>query len=131
MDFMVLVLKVILVLVAIGLTVLVVLQDNRGGGLAGVLAGYGGESAFGTETVSKVKKLTSWLGALFLVLLLAIARLGPQTSHVITPAMEQKPAENPAAPAPEGPTSAPEAPVTSPAAGAPEAPAPPSPAAPQ
>jgi preprotein translocase subunit SecG len=127
MNFIGLVLKAILVLVAIALTVLIVLQDNRGGGLAGVLAGYGGDSAFGTETVSKVKKLTTWLGAVFLVLLLAIARLGPQTGYVISPGMEQKPAENPAAPASPGPTSAPGAPVSPPAAGTPEAPAPPSP----
>lgn len=125
---MVLVLKVILVLVAIALTVLVVLQDNRGGGLAGVLAGYGGESAFGTETVSKVKKLTTWLGAVFLIVLLAIAVLGPGAAYVIKPGPEQKPAETPGAPAPEAPTSVPAAPATPPTAGAPEVPAAPLPA---
>ena len=126
MNLVDLLLKVILGLVAVALTVLVVLQDNRGGGLAGVLAGSGGESAFGTETVSKVKKLTTWLGAIFLILLLAIARLGPQATHVISPAMEQKPAEQPGAPAPEEPASTPAASVTPPVA-APEAPAEPSP----
>jgi protein translocase SecG subunit len=74
-EIVIRILEVLIGIVAIGLTVLVVLQDNRGGGLAGVLAGYGGDSAFGTETVSQVKKLTAYLGALFFALVLAVAIL--------------------------------------------------------
>jgi len=101
-----LMLKVVLVVTAVGITVLVVLQDNRGGGLAGVLAGYGGESAFGAETVSKVKKLTAYLGALFFAALLALAILGQAPRGVIDErlgdiAPEESAPSAPAQPSPE------------------------------
>ena len=109
------VLMIVAVLTAIALTVLVVLQDNRGGGLAGVLAGAGGESAFGTETVSKVKKLTAYLGVLFLVVLLALAVRGQRGTGVGVDrgpdeAAEEAPAEGaglaPTAPVPAEPAPA-------------------------
>jgi len=102
---LVLLLKVVLFVSAVALTVLVVLQDNRGGGLAGVLAGYGGESAFGTETVSKVKKLTAYLGALFLISLLALAVIGRRSGLVIDERLEGVPVEQPAGAAPAEPSS--------------------------
>ena len=105
-----LVLKIVLVFTAVALTVLVVLQDNRGGGLAGVLAGAGGESAFGTETVSKVKKLTAYLGALFFAVLLALAVLGQRSGLTVTGGPEEQREEAPAegtGPADSAPTEAP------------------------
>ena len=123
---LVLVLKVVLVVSAVVLTVLVVLQDNRGGGLAGVLAGYGGESAFGTETVSKVKKLTAYLGALFFASLLALAIVGQRSDLVIGEGLEQAPTEQPAGPSePAPPGATPAAPA--PPGAAPAAPAEPAP----
>jgi len=115
------VLQVLLGIVAVSLTVLVVLQDNRGGGLAGVLAGYGGESAFGTETVSQVKKLTAYLGVLFFVILLVVALLnepggiGVITEQTEQAVREQQPAtvpgaSTPTAPAPQAPAPATPAP---------------------
>jgi preprotein translocase subunit SecG len=103
-------LKIVLVLVAVALTVLVVLQDNRGGGLAGVLAGYGGESAFGTETVSKVKKLTAYLGVLFFVVLLTLAIVGQRSRVIIQPESEKVSEEVPPSTAAETPSPAPSAP---------------------
>ena len=91
-----LVLKIVLVITALGLTVLVVFQDNRGGGLAGVLAGAGGESAFGTETVSKVKKLTAYLGVLFFAVVLVLAVLGQRSGSVVGGSLEEPVEETPA-----------------------------------
>jgi len=116
MELFLLLLKIVLVVSAVGLTVLVVLQDNRGGGLAGVLAGYGGESAFGTETMSKVKKLTAYLGALFFVALLALAMVGRAPRGVIGQGLENIPVQG--APAEGAPAQG------APAEGAPAEPAP-------
>ena len=110
-GLLLLLLRVVLVLSALALTVLVVLQDNRGGGLAGVLAGYGGESAFGTETVSKVKKLTAYLGILFFVVLLALAIFGGRSGRIMDERDQEAPVEESASSTPEAPAAAPSAPA--------------------
>lgn len=110
-GLLLLLLRIVLVVCALALTVLVVLQDNRGGGLAGVLAGYGGESAFGTETVSKVKKLTAYLGVLLFVVLLALAIFGERSGRIMDERDQEAPVEESASSTPEAPAAAPSAPA--------------------
>lgn len=114
-GLLLLLLRIVLVVCALALTVLVVLQDNRGGGLAGVLAGYGGESAFGTETVSKVKKLTAYLGVLLFVVLLALAIFGERSGRIMDERDQEAPVEESASSTPEAPSAPAEpAPETAP-----------------
>lgn len=110
-ELLLLLMRIVLVVCALALTVLVVLQDNRGGGLAGVLAGYGGESAFGTETVSKVKKLTAYLGGLLFVVLLALAIFGARSGRIMDERDQEAPVEESASSTPEAPAAAPSAPA--------------------
>lgn len=130
---------VLFILTSVILTLLVLIQRGRGGGLAGAFGGAGGSSAFGTKTADVFVKATAVIGAIFFLLSITTALLlrpegpaAPQTP-VVAPAENGTAAPAPATPAPAGEkpaTSVPaEAPVT-PAAPAPAAPATPAPAAP-
>jgi len=63
----------ILFIVICPLIIFVVLvQDPKGGGLAGVLGGAGGTAAFGAKTADVVMKTTVALGILFFLLALGL-----------------------------------------------------------
>jgi len=51
---------------------IVLIQDPKGGGLAGVLGGAGGGSAFGAKTADVVMKATVALGIVFFILALGL-----------------------------------------------------------
>ena len=132
-------LYVVEVAVCLLLVLVVMLQKPKEGGLGGVIGGGMAEAAFGAEAGNVLIKVTIWLGAIFLINTLALARL-TSTIHtktlmndVAAPAPIQQqlpdlPAANIPAPAP---TPAPAAPVPAPAPAAkPAAPVPaPAPAA--
>lgn len=137
-------LYVVEVLVCLLLALVVMLQKPKEGGLGGVIGGGMAEAAFGADAGNVLIKVTVWLGAIFLVNTLVLARLTSTVhaktlmSDVESPApMQQQlpdlPAANVPAPAP-APAAAPApAPVPAPAAApaAPKAPAAPAvPAAP-
>jgi preprotein translocase subunit SecG len=115
---------VLFLLTAVILTLLVLIQRGRGGGLAGAFGGAGGSSAFGTKTADVFVKATAVLGAIFFVLSVVTALL------MRAPAGGGMPAGSPpAAPASETPGTAPaEAPDKVGTAPAPAAPAPATPA---
>ncbi|MGB3087570.1 MAG: preprotein translocase subunit SecG, partial [Phycisphaerae bacterium] len=71
-------LVVLFLLCAVILTLLVLIQRGRGGGLAGAFGGPGGHSAFGTKTADVFIKATAILGAVFFVLALLAAWLMKQ-----------------------------------------------------
>jgi len=91
-------LVVLFLLCAVILTLLVLIQRGRGGGLAGAFGGPGGHSAFGTKTADVFIKATAILGAVFFVLALLAAWLMKQ-DQLGGPAPEAPPpAEAPAEP---------------------------------
>ena len=126
-------LYVVEVVVCLLLALVVMLQKPKDGGLGGVIGGGMAEAAFGADAGNVLIKVTVWLGAIFLINTLALARL-TSTIHtktlmndVAAPAPIQQqlpdlPAANIPAPAP-APAPAPVAPAPAPAPVAP-APAP-------
>ena len=113
------------------LVLVVMLQKPKEGGLGGVIGGSMGEAVFGADAGNVLIKVTIWLGAIFLVNTLILARLTStihtksimvnETAPVQQPAMPDMP-EMPAAPAPATPAAAPApAPAAKPAAPAPAA----------
>ena len=152
-------LYVVEVVVCLLLALVVMLQKPKEGGLGGVIGGGMAEAAFGADAGNVLIKVTIWLGAIFLINTLVLARL-TSTIHtktlmndVAAPAPIQQqlpdlpaanipaPAPAPAAPVPAAPAPAakPAAPVPAPvpapvakpaAPAAPKAPAAPAPAAP-
>ena len=104
-------LYVVEVLVCLLLALVVMLQKPKEGGLGGVIGGGMAEAAFGADAGNVLIKVTVWLGAIFLVNTLVLARLTSTVhaktlmSDVESPApMQQQlpdlPAANVPAPAP-------------------------------
>ena len=144
MDILVALLYVVEVVSCLLLALVVMLQKPKEGGLGG-LAGGMGEAVFGADAGNVLIKVTVWLGAIFLVNTLLLARFTSK-SHAAESAMagveqQQAPKEalpnlntqidpeklaDAAAKAPE----APKAPAAADAAKAPEAPKAPAAAAP-
>ena len=119
MSIVIPLLYVIEVIVCLLLAGVVMLQKPKEGGLGG-LAGGMGEAVFGADAGNVLIKATIWLGAIFLVNTLVLARL---TSTVHSKSMMAHEEAAPAATeAPALPTTAPELPAA-PAAKAPAAPA--------
>jgi preprotein translocase subunit SecG len=124
---------VVFLLAAVMLTLLVLIQRGRGGGLAGAFGGQGGSSAFGTKTADVFVKATAVIGAAFFLLSILTAWLvkpekpglppappassAPETGGAASPAAVPA-AETPATetPATETPPAAPAAPAGEPAA---------------
>jgi preprotein translocase subunit SecG len=95
------ILTIALFIVCLALIGLILIQQAKGGGLAGVFGGGGMEQAFGTRATTLAQKATAVLGVLFLVLTivlgLMISRRGT-TRVPSTPVETESPAE-PALPA--------------------------------
>ena len=134
MSILIPLLYVIEVIVCLLLAGVVMLQKPKEGGLGG-LAGGMGEAVFGADAGNVLIKVTIWLGAIFLVNTLVLARLtstvhsGSVMANEKTPAPVQQKATMPQVPAAPAPAAAkPAAPA--PAAAKPAAPAAAKPAAP-
>lgn len=142
-------LYVVEVVVCLLLALVVMLQKPKEGGLGG-LAGGMGEAVFGANAGNVLIKVTAWLGAIFLINTLALARFtsksDPHAGSVMageqapvqkeaapqplsldpealkqTPAPAAAPAAQPAAPAPAAKPAAPAAAPAKPASPAPTA----------
>jgi preprotein translocase subunit SecG len=66
---------ILFLLCGVILSLLILIQRGRGGGLAGAFGGAGGSSAFGTKTADIFVKATAVLGAIFFVLAIVTAIL--------------------------------------------------------
>jgi preprotein translocase subunit SecG len=118
---------ILFLLTAVILTLLVLIQRGRGGGLAGAFGGAGGSSAFGTKTADVFVKATAVAGAIFFILSVVTALLmKPPAAPTRTgggpiPAQgPQVPGKAPTTPAtPEGAPAAPASGAPAPAAPAP------------
>ena len=127
MNILIGLLYVVEVVVCLLLALVVMLQKPKEGGLGG-LAGGMGEAVFGADAGNVLIKATIWLGAIFLVNTLLLARF-TSTVHAKT-LMRDEPAAAPQQQTPDF-SQMPAAQVPAPAAApaAPEKPAAPAPAA--
>jgi preprotein translocase subunit SecG len=84
------VLLVVFVLTALLLILLVLVQNEEGDSLGGIFAG-GSSSAFGSRSGNVLTKMTSFLGALFLMLSLGLALMNraPRPTGVETQGRQQ------------------------------------------
>ncbi len=77
---------ILFMLCGVVLTLLVLIQRGRGGGLAGAFGRAGGSSAFGTKTADVFIKATAVLGGvLFLLSILALWFISPPVTPKFTP----------------------------------------------
>ena len=73
-----------LVIVALGLmlVLIVLIQRGKGGGLAGAFGGAGGSSAFGSRTADAFVKITLYLAAVWvLVIMIHVKVVKYDTAH--------------------------------------------------
>jgi preprotein translocase subunit SecG len=97
---------VLFLLTAVVLSLLVLIQRGRGGGLAGAFGGAGGSSAFGTKTADIFIKATAVLGGVFFLLAIVTAYLMGVNRPTTAPALPPE-APAPAEPGPAAPTAPP------------------------
>jgi preprotein translocase subunit SecG len=86
---------ILFLLCGVILTLLILIQRGRGGGLAGAFGGAGGSSAFGTKTADVFVKATAVLGAIFFVLAIVTAllmRTGDESAQMKQSQQQQAPA---------------------------------------
>jgi preprotein translocase subunit SecG len=69
-----------LVLSSLFLILLVLIQQGRGGGLAGAFGGMGGQSAFGTKAGDLFTKITIGVAAVWILLCVATVKWSTQES---------------------------------------------------
>ena len=98
------------------LILLVLIQNDKGGGLAGAFGGMGGNAAFtGSSTVTILTRVTQWAAAISFVVLIALNSLSLTANRAAQSESELKGARRglsavlppEAAPAPASPSSAP------------------------
>jgi preprotein translocase subunit SecG len=98
-------LNIILFLLGIFLILLILIQRGKGGGLAGAFGGAGGSSAFGSRAGDAFTRVTIFVAAFWLLLIMIMIKgtqdLPPQDTSVpvvtapSTPGTETPPAEQP------------------------------------
>jgi preprotein translocase subunit SecG len=76
---------ILLVVISLFLILLILIQRGKGGGLAGAFGGAGGSSAFGSRAGDTFTKITIYVAAVWLLLIMLLikmvqptAALGPQ-----------------------------------------------------
>ena len=92
---------ILFLLCGVILSLLVLIQRGRGGGLAGAFGGAGGSAAFGTKTADIFVKATAVTGGIFFLLAIITAllmRSSTAPTPAPTPADEPAPISGPVAP---------------------------------
>ena len=77
---MVLLIKLIYIFICLLLILVILVQDPRGGGLAGIFGGPGGASAFGTKAGDIFTKITVALGVAFFVVVIVLGKVATPRS---------------------------------------------------
>lgn len=108
---MVIALEIVFIIVALLLILMVLFSPHQEGGLAGAFGGLGSESFFGTRAHQHVNRFTIVLAVAFVILVLAINRVGTPGA---TPDGETPGTEEPAAPSSTPAEAAPSTPVETP-----------------
>jgi preprotein translocase subunit SecG len=102
---------ILFLLCGVILSLLVLIQRGRGGGLAGAFGGAGGSAAFGTKTADIFVKATAVTGGIFFLLAIITAllmRSSTAPAPAPTPAESPAPISGPASPGGETPEAPPE-----------------------
>ena len=93
-------LNLVLLLVGMFLILLVLIQNGKGGGLAGAFGGSGGSSAFGSRAGDTFTRITIYVAAVWILLIMIMiklvqptAPLQAQPEQVVPAPIEETPAE--------------------------------------
>lgn len=89
----------VLIVISLILMFIVLIQRGKGGGLAGAFGGPGGSSAFGSRAGDAFTKITLYLAAIWvLVIMISVKTFDDTRSQVAeqpTPPADTKPADKP------------------------------------
>jgi preprotein translocase subunit SecG len=98
------VLAVVLLVAGLFLILLVLIQRGKGGGLAGAFGGAGGSSAFGSRAGDTFTKITIYVAAGWILLIMILIKTTqPSVELPVNAAIAPANGGAPSAPAPEGP----------------------------
>jgi preprotein translocase subunit SecG len=75
------VLSVLLFIVSVFLILLVLIQKGKGGGLAGAFGGAGGSSAFGSRAGDAFTRITIYVAAVWLLLIMLVIKTLPPSDR--------------------------------------------------
>jgi preprotein translocase subunit SecG len=91
------VLSVVLLIVGLFLILLVLIQKGKGGGLAGAFGGSGGSSAFGSRAGDTFTRITIYVAAVWLLLIMIIIKIvqPPGPLQADAGQVQQTPAQEP------------------------------------
>src|SRR6516225_6958732 len=81
-------LNIVLLLVGMFLILLVLIQKGKGGGLAGAFGGSGGSSAFGSRAGDTFTRITIYVAAVWILLIMILIKLVQPTTAGPTPSGE-------------------------------------------
>jgi preprotein translocase subunit SecG len=73
-------LNIVLLLVGMFLILLVLIQKGKGGGLAGAFGGSGGSSAFGSRAGDTFTRITIYVAAVWILLIMIMIKIVQPTS---------------------------------------------------
>ena len=104
--------QVLLIITSILLSLLILFQESKGGGLAGALSGYGMKSAFGAKTAEKLTIFTAYVAAVFFALTLFLGLAAKPSRGIIGPDIKEPPAQQAPAELPAGQQPPAEAPAS-------------------
>jgi preprotein translocase subunit SecG len=79
------VLNIVLLLVGVFLILLVLIQRGKGGGLAGALGGAGGSSAFGSRAGDTFTRITIYVAAVWILLIMILIKMVQPTDKLESP----------------------------------------------
>jgi preprotein translocase subunit SecG len=74
------VLNLLLLLVGLFLILLILIQRGKGGGLAGAFGGAGGQSAFGSRAGDAFTRITIYVAAVWLLLIMVLIKMVQPTT---------------------------------------------------
>jgi preprotein translocase subunit SecG len=86
------ILNVLILLTGLFLILLVLIQRGKGGGLSGAFGGAGGSSAFGSRAGDTFTRITIYVAAFWLVLIMVTIRAVQPRQDVPPPAATTQPA---------------------------------------
>ncbi|HTU23493.1 MAG TPA: preprotein translocase subunit SecG [Gemmataceae bacterium] len=89
------VLNIVLLLVGLFLILLVLIQKGKGGGLAGAFGGSGGSSAFGSRAGDTFTRITIYVAAVWILLIMILIKLVQPSMAPPAPGGEVQPTQLP------------------------------------
>ena len=88
----------VLIVLSLIMMFVVLIQRGKGGGLAGAFGGPGGSSAFGSRAGDAFTKITLYLAAIWVLVIMINVKMMQPPKTAAEPAPQQKQADPPADP---------------------------------